>query len=159
MLFRSEIAVTDISLDGVDMHKLKISGILGNVTKDIFSGDVTLAQITALGATIKSLDLKFDNLGVIERYLTMEARKARKEPDALRREWATMAALIAPAILGDSDAAKAITSAVSRFVASPKSLTINAVAKNPGGVGLADVIAAGDPKAVLGKIDVKALAE
>jgi hypothetical protein len=108
---------------------------------------------------MKALEIKLDNLGLVDRYLAMEARKARKEPETLRREWGTMAALILPALLGDTDAAKAITAAVSRFVVSPKTLSIVASAKNPGGVGLADVIAAGDPKAVLGKIDVKAIAE
>lgn len=156
---RSEIAVREIGLDGVDMTGVKISGTIGNATKDLFSGDAGLAQVAAFGATLKALDLKLENLGLMDRYLAMEARKAKKTPDALRREWATMATLILPAILGDSDAAKAITGAVSRFIASPKSLTVNARAQNPAGVGLADVIAAGDPKAVLGKIDVKASAE
>jgi hypothetical protein len=69
-----------------------------------------------------------------------------------------MAAIAIPAMLGDSPAAKTIASAVARFVARPGTLSLSATAP-AGGIGLADVIALGDPKAVLGKIEVKADAQ
>ena len=73
---RNEIAVTEIGLDSVDMSKLKISGTIGNATKDLFSGDTALAQVAAFGTTLKTLDLKLENLGLMDRYMAMEARKA-----------------------------------------------------------------------------------
>jgi hypothetical protein len=156
---KNEITLRDLSLDAVGMLNLSIKGIIGNASKELFSGDATLAQIAALGATVKTLDLKLDNLGLLDKFLENEAKKAKKEPEALRREWGSLAALALPAIIGDTDAAKAITGAISRFVARPKTLAITATSKGASGIGLADVIAGGDPKSVLGKIDVKASAE
>jgi hypothetical protein len=156
---KNEIALRDLSLESVGMLNLKLNGTIGNATKDLFSGDATMAQIAALGTTVKALDLKLENLGLIDKYLASEARKVKKEPEALRREWGSLAALALPAILGDSDAAKAITGAISRFVAKPGKLAITATARGQSGIGLADVVAGGDTKSVLGKVDVKASAE
>ena len=70
-----------------------------------------------------------------------------------------MASLGLAAILGPSDAAKALTAAVSRFAARPGTLTIEASAKSASGLGLADVITLADPTEILDKIDLKANAE
>ncbi|MGL4727918.1 MAG: hypothetical protein ACRCWO_04105 [Bosea sp. (in: a-proteobacteria)] len=155
---RSEIVVREIGLDGRDMLKLNIAGTIGNAGKDLFAPDMALAQVAALGLTVKTLQTRLENLGIFDRFLEFEARKARKEASALRREWGSLATIVMPVMLGDSPAAKAISSAVSRFIAKPGTLSVSANAP-AGGIGLADVIATGDPKAILGKIDLKADAQ
>jgi hypothetical protein len=156
---RNEITVRDASLDGLDMLKFALSGTIGNATRELFSGDTALAQVAALGATVRSLDMRLQNLGLFDRLLTQEARKAKTDTDSLRREWGSIAAIALPSILGDSEAARTITAAVARFVARPRTLIVSAKARGANGVGLADMIAVSDPKALLDKIDVKASAE
>ncbi len=156
---RNEITVRDASFDGLDMLKFALSGTIGNATRDLFSGDTALAQVAALGATVRSLDMRLQNLGLFDRLLTQEARKAKTDTESLRREWGSIAAIALPSILGDSDAAKTITAAVARFVARPRTLAVSATARGSSGIGLADMIAVSDPKALLDKIDVKANAE
>ncbi len=156
---RNELAIRAISLGGAGMGKLEAKGTLGNVTKDLFSSDLALAQVAALGATARLIEAKLQNQGLFEKLLDNEARKAKRKPEDLRREYAMMASLGLAAILGPSDAAKTLTAAVSRFVAKPGTLTVQASAKSGSGLGLADVITLTDPTEIFDKIDLKANAE
>jgi hypothetical protein len=156
---RNELAIRTLSFGGADMAQFEASGTLGNVTKDLFSSDLALAQVAALGATARNLEAKLRNFGLIEKVIENEARKAKRKPEELRREYAMMASLGLAAILGPSDAAKALTAAVARFAAQPGTLTVQANAKSGGGLGLADVLTMGDPTEIFDKIDLKANAE
>jgi hypothetical protein len=121
---------------------------------------MALAQVAWLSASAQRLTLNVQNFGGFEKILAREAGKANKTPDALRREWGTLAALALPAALGDSDGAKALTAAVSRFVARPGTLDVDLKARSPGGIGLADAVAVmGAPQALFDKIEVTASAK
>ncbi len=153
---RSELAIRQIALGGEGLARLNLSGTLGNVTKDLFSNDIALAQVAALGATARGLTAKLENFGLVEKLIANEARKAGRKPDEMRQQFAMIASLGLASILGPSDAAKALTAAVSRFVAQPGTLTLDARARSAGGIGLADVITLTDPTEILDKIDLKA---
>lgn len=156
---RNELAIRTLSLGSAGMAQFEASGTLGNVTKDLFSSDTALAQVAALGATARGLDARLKNLGLFEKFVENEARKAKRKPDDVRREYAMMAGLGLAAILGPSDAAKILTAAVARFAAKPGTLTVQARAKATGGLGLADVLTITDPTEIFDKIDLKANAE
>jgi hypothetical protein len=156
---RNELAIRSISLGSAGLIKFDASGTLGNVTKDLFSSDLALAQVAALGATARLVEARLQNFGLIEKLIANEARKAKRKPEEMRQQFAMMANLGLAAILGPSDAAKALTAAVSRFAAKPGILTIQASAKSSSGLGLADVITLGDPTEIFDKIDLKANAE
>jgi hypothetical protein len=156
---KSELGVRSLSLGAANMARLDISGILGNVTKDLFASDLALAQVAALGATVRSMDATLQNFGLLEKLIENQARKARRSPEDLRREYAMMASLGLSAILGPSDAAKTLTAAISRFAAQPRTLTVQASAKSASGLGLADVLTITDPTEIFDKIDLKANAE
>jgi hypothetical protein len=156
---RNEFAISNISFAGVDMGTLTLSGLLGNISKDVFSGDTALAQVALLGASAKKLDIKVQDKGLFARVLEREAKAKKKSAEDLRKEFGTIAAVGLPAILGPSDGAKAIAAALARFVAKPGTLTLSAAAKSASGIGLADVIAISDPSAIFEKLDVKASAE
>jgi len=154
-----EFAIRSLSLGGVGMAKLDATGTLGNIGKEVFSGDLALAQVALLGATAKTVELKLQNLGLAEKLIENEARKSKRKVEDVRREYGMMASLGLAAILGPSDGAKALANAVARFVAKPGTLTVKATAKTPSGLGLADVITLGEPNEIFGKIDVEATAE
>lgn len=156
---RNEIDIRTLSLGSAGLIRLDASGTLGNVTKELFSEDVTLAQVAALGATARRIQAKLQNFGLIEKIIANEARKAKSQPEAIRQQFAMMATLGLSAILGPSEAAKTLTAAVGRFAARPGTLTVAASAKSPAGLGLADVITLSDPTEILDKIDLKASAE
>lgn len=154
-----EFAIRTLSLGGAGMARLDATGTLGNIGKEVFAGDLALAQVALLGATAKTVELKLQNLGLAEKLIENEAKKSKRKVEDVRREYGTMASLGLAAILGPSDGAKALAAAVARFVAKPGTLTVQATAKTPAGLGLADVIALGDPTEIFEKIDVKANAE
>jgi hypothetical protein len=133
--------------------------VLGNVTGDVFNPDTALASVALIGAAAKSADLTIDNQGIVDRYLAQEARKQKKSPEALRREYGTAAALAVPIMLGNSPQAKSLGQAVARFIAKPGRLTVNAKAKSPTGLGLAELLATSEPAALFSKLDVTATTE
>ena len=155
----NELAIRQIALGGAGLARLEASATLGNVTKDLFSNDAALAQVAALGATARGLTAKLENFGLVEKLIANEARKAGRKPDEMRQQFAMIASLGLASILGPSDAAKTLTAAVSRFVAKPGTLTLDARAKSASGLGLADVITITDPTEILDKIELKADAQ
>jgi hypothetical protein len=155
-----EIALRRFEAAMKDGFAKSLSGTLAQATEELFSLDGNIRQMAMIGLTLKALELKFQNDGLLDRFAKLTADQQKKSPDAIWREWGTMAALVIPAMLGDSEQAKAISSAVSRFLARPRNLAITATAKPRDGVGLADFMAAGgDAKALLPKFDLKAAAE
>jgi hypothetical protein len=150
----AEIAVRELSFRGAEMGALALQGTLGGVSKDVFDPDTALASVALVGATAKSLELTIENRGLIDRYLAQEAKSQKKTPEALRREYGTAAAVAIPVMLGSSEQAKSLGQAIARFVAKPGRLAIRARAKNPGGVGIADVAAASAPAEILDQVNV-----
>jgi hypothetical protein len=157
---REQLDIKALNISGKDMAALAFAGQLGNVSKDAFSTDTALAQVAWLSATAKRLTMTFENYGGIEKIIAREATKAGKTPEALRREWGSLAAIALPAVLGDSTGAKALTAAISRFVARPGKLGIDIKARSDAGIGVADAVAVmGAPQALFDKIEVQARAE
>lgn len=153
---KNEISIRSLSLGSAGLVQLDASGTLGNVTKDLFSSDLALAQVAALGATARNLQVKLQNFGLVEKLIENEARKSKRKVEEVRQQYAMVASLGLAAILGPSDAAKALTAAVSRFVAKPGTLSVAASAKSQTGLGLADVITMTEPTEIFDKIDLKA---
>ncbi|WP_187640121.1 hypothetical protein [Bosea sp. F3-2] len=153
---KNEIAIRSLSLGSAGLVQLDASGTLGNVTKDLFSSDLALAQVAALGATARNLQVKLQNFGLVEKLIENEARKSKRKVEEVRQQYAMVASLGLAAILGPSDAAKTLTAAVSRFVAKPGTLNVQASAKSQTGLGLADVITMTEPTEIFDKIDLKA---
>lgn len=156
---KNEIAIRTLSLGSAGLVQLDASGTLGNVTKDLFSSDLALAQVAMLGATARNLQVKLQNFGLAEKLIENEARKSKRKVEDVRKQFTMVASLGLAAILGPSDAAKTLTAAVARFVAKPGTLNVSASAKSQTGLGLADVITMTEPTEIFDKIDLKADAQ
>ncbi len=156
---KNEIAIRTLSFGSAGLAQIEASGTLGNVTKDLFAGDLALAQVAALGATARNLQVKLQNFGLVEKLIENEARKSKRKVDDVRQQFTMVASLGLAAILGPSDGAKSVAAAASRFVAKPGTLTVQASARSATGLGLADVITMTEPTEIFEKIDLKATAE
>jgi hypothetical protein len=75
----------------------------------------------------------------------------------VRAELAAGATLVVPMMLGDHPAAKTLGTVLGKFVAEPKNLKINAVAKGAG-IGATDFLAVSNPMEILKKVDITASA-
>ncbi|MGO4571446.1 hypothetical protein [Microvirga sp. 2TAF3] len=154
-----ELAIQEISLQGQNMGRLSLTGLLGNVSKDAFNPDTAIASVALISAKAKSVDLTLDNGGLFERFLDKTAKEQKTTPEALRRTYATAAAMVIPSMIGNSEQAKTLSQAVSRFIAKPGRIVINARAKDSAGLGVADIAVLSEPTAILEKLNVTAKTE
>ena len=156
---KEEIAVSELSFQGKDMGSISISGLFGNVSKDIFSHDTALATVALVSARAKTLDIVVENKGLFERFLAKTAKEEKTTTEALRTTYGTAAAVAVPAMIGNSEQAKVLSKAIARFVAKPGRLTIDVEAKAADGIGVSDLITLEEPAAILEKLNASAKAE
>ena len=156
---KNEIAIRTLSFGSAGLAQIEATGTLGNVTKDLFASDLALAQVAALGATARNLQVKLQNFGLVEKLIENEARKSKRKVEDVRQQFTMVASLGLAAILGPSDGAKSVAAAASRFVAKPGTLTVAASARSTTGLGLADIITMTEPTEIFEKIDLKADAQ
>jgi len=155
----NEIALKEVSVRGEDIGSFTLTGLIGNVSKDLFSPDKATAASALVSARAKSMDLIVEDKGLFGRYLVKAAKEEKKTPEALRRSYSSAAGVVVSAFVGNAENAKALGDAVSRFIDKPGRLTINATPKNPAGFGIMDAMMASDPDAVIGKLNISAKAE
>lgn len=149
-----EIRDDTTSLPGLGV--LKLTGVIGNASKDIFARDLAVVQAAALGMLIKSVDIKFDNLGVVEKAIAQQAKSSRQSIEQVRQTIVATAAVGIPAALGNGAAAKTIGDAVAKFIADPHSLHVQVQAKD--GLGVSDLALVETPAKLLEKVTVTATA-
>lgn len=152
----SELSLKNLSLQNPGMGSLKLAATLGNVTKDVFSADSSVALAAGIGALAKKLDISFTNDGLVDKAIAAQALKAKKSPDETRKMMIAGASAMVPALLGDAPAARDIGNALAKFLASPKNLRITAASAE--GLGAGDFALLGQPAELLGKLQVKAVA-
>ena len=155
----NEIALKEASVQALDMGRVSLTGLIGNATRDLFSSDNGTALAAAVGAKAKSVDLVIEDKGLLSRYLAKAAKEQKTSPDSLRRIYAGAAPTVIASLIGDSEQARTLGQAVSRFIAQPGKLTINAQPKNPAGFGVMDLMLASDPRDILPKLNITAKAE
>ena len=129
------------------MGNVAVTGIIGNVGKDLFDADTAIAAVALAGARAKALDVTIENKGLFERYLDKAAKEQKTKPESLRRAYAAGAAFVVPAMIGSSEQARTLSQAIARFIAKPDKLTINATPKDPSGFGIVEAVFLPDPKA------------
>ncbi|MBQ0823110.1 hypothetical protein KBI52_23250 [Microvirga sp. HBU67558] len=155
----SEIALSEVSFQGLDMGNIGLTGRIGNVGKDLFNPDTALATVALVGARAKAVDLTVENKGLFERYMAQAAKEQKTTPESLRRTYAAAAAFVVPAMIGSSEQAQTLSQAVARFIAKPGKLSVSATPKDSSGLGIAEAMVVQDPKDILGKLNVSAKAE
>jgi hypothetical protein len=151
------LSLRDLSWTGAGMGRLALKGDVHNIAKEVFTGDLQVATIAAFAMQARSLDFVFENNGLIDKLIEMQAKQQRRSPAAVRTEFGGMAQMILPGLLNNHPSAPAVAQAVSTFINQPKRLEINVRGK---GVGLtaADLIAAPNPQDLLQKVDIRAKA-
>ncbi|WP_026606275.1 hypothetical protein [Methylocapsa acidiphila] len=151
-----DLAVETITFQGADMGSLRLSGLLSNVSRDLFTTERTTAIVAALAATVKKIDLSIENTGFFDRLLVSQAERQHKSIADMRRTYARAAGVYLPMLLENGPAAQTISAALAQFIANPK--TFHMVVAAPEGLSLADLTAIQAPGALLTKLQVEATA-
>jgi hypothetical protein len=153
-----ELALREVTVSGREIGTVRLSGLLGGIGPELFSGTLPAATMVMFSGSAKTLDLTVENAGLFERFLAAQSRDLSLKPDELRKEYVTASLLGVPIILGNSAAAKGIGAAMGQFVMKPGKLVLHARSKEPAGIGFIDLGAARSPAAVLDRLDVEAKA-
>jgi hypothetical protein len=147
------------AFDSQNMARTSISGLLGNVTKEVFNPDTDAAMIASMDARTKSMKVEIQNHGLVDVYLAQMAKEQKTTPEALRKSFSTMAGSVIPTILGESEQGKAVGQAVARFIEKPGRLTIDARSKDPAGLGILQLMAIANNPTALDSLNITAMAE
>jgi len=151
-----ELDIQDVSISGVDMGAVKVTGVIDNISKDFFSGDSTAMQAAALGALVKKVEIRIDNGGLFDKAMALQAKTQKQSIDTVKQSYVTAAAIGIPAMLDNRPASKIIGAALAKFVANPKTFHLIAIAAD--GLGAADFALVKEPAALLDALDIKATA-
>ncbi|SFV31088.1 hypothetical protein SAMN05216456_1228 [Devosia crocina] len=157
----SSIDVEEISLSGVDLATVVLSGTLANATEALFSSDENEAMMAGLALAVKTLNLDITDAGLSDIILAIAAAEQGADPATLRPVFAGLAeGTIIGVMAGAADAAN-LGSAINRFVSgAAKSLSIGIEAKNDPGLSMIDFAAAEeDPTVLIDKVNITATAE
>lgn len=154
-----EIKLSEASFQGQEMGSFSLTGLIGNVSKDLFSTDEAAVAAAAIGLKAKEAHIVIEDKGLLNRYLSQAAKDQKTTPDALRKLYAGAAPLVISAMIGSSEQASTLAEAVSKFITKPGRLTIDATPKNPSGFGVMDAVLASKPADALTKLNISAKAE
>ncbi|MDP4002977.1 hypothetical protein [Methylobacterium sp. NEAU K] len=153
-----DLSIREVSVSGRDIGTVRLTGTLGGIGPELFSGSLPAATMLMFSGSAKNLDVTVENAGLFERFLAAQSKDLSLKPDELRKEYVTASLLGVPVILGNTPAAKGLGAAMGQFVMKPGKLVVRAKSKEPAGIGFIDIGAARSPAAVLERLDVDAKA-
>ena len=140
------------------LGRVSVGARLGNISFDTPTQENPPQDPkTAVGqVTFYRLELGFENAGVFEMMLPPLAASANTSVPLVKAGLKTGAQVLIAQALGAAPAADRLVAAIDTFVDDPKSLDITIEA--PGGLSVADIAAAKDPKALLDRVGIEAVA-
>ncbi len=159
-----EFALTDISVIGEKLGSFKLSGAIGNMPREIFSGSMSTAQILALALTAKAAEIRIENKGLLDIALKAVGKDKDKSPEDLKKDLVSGVKEALKKLIGETEKSKAVIAGVETFLQNGKSLTISVKPKSVpdrslDGIGAMEIFLAKEPKDVLDKLDVDVRAE
>lgn len=119
----------DYTISGVNAGTLDIKAQFGGIDKSAFSGDRQSRAAALANGNVSSAAVSFVNNGLFEKTVAFVAKSQKATPDAIKQQWSAMTTQLLPLLLGGDPAAIKLVTAVTKFIAAPKNLTIAVKAK------------------------------
>ena len=144
------INVDKVSVSGKDLGSFAVAAVIGNAAEQLFAVDPNVAQAASLGLTVKNLTFDVTDAGLGDILAPMMAAQQGVDPANYRTQMAGVMEGAALALLGSTDAARALGTAVGDFVSGKvKALTINVASKDPNGIAVPVLMQASEDPTVL----------
>jgi len=158
-----DLRIGALSFGAADMGSVRLTGLLGNVSQELFTASDDRRQQLLLASRLKNLSLDVTDGGFAKRFATLQA-KEQGDSDAtqVRAGWAALAQMLLPSMIGSSDGARALTSALGKFIRDSGSLSLSATSRKPEGDPVSQLVmdaASGNPDALFEALDFKATAK
>lgn len=158
-----QLRIGGFSFGAADIGSVRLTGLLGNVSQELFTASEDRRQQLLLASRLKNLSLDVTDSGFAKRFAELQA-KEQGDSDAtqVRAGWAALAQMLLPSMIGSSDGAKALTSALGKFIRDSGSLSLSATSRKPDGDPISELVigaASGNPDALFDALDFKATAK
>lgn len=152
----NELAINEIRYADETLGSILMSGTVGNFTSDMFSGNTSLIQASAIGLLVKNVSLRIEDKGFLDRIAKIKADELGLTPEQWKASLSQVLTLIPPD-LAELASVQTLKKVLLDFWNKPGVLDVSIRAKNGAGLGLADFIAITQAPASLDpKIEVKA---
>jgi len=150
------IKVDKVSVSGADLGSFALAAVIGNAAEQLFDVDPAVEQAAAMGVTVKSITLNAADAGLGDKLVPMLAAQQGADPATFRTQMAGVAEGAALQMLGSTDAARQLGTAVGDFISGKaKSLMISIVPKDPNGISVPQLMqASNDPTALTTAVDI-----
>ena len=155
------IAIDELSLTGVDLATIALTGTITNATEALFGVDEDVAMAAAMGVAVKQLNLDITDAGLADIILARVAADQGSDAATMRPVYASLAQGSILGLLAGAAEAQQVGSAFNAFISgTAKHLSIGLTAKEEPGLGVMDFMAAeSDPTSLIGKVTIDATAE
>lgn len=150
------LSLDQFTIEGAQMGSVGLKANFADIEPALFTGDDGARMQALLGGSIASLEIKLVNSGLFEKALAFYAKQQGATPEALKQQIAATAAQMAPLMLGGTPDSLKVAVEAQKFINAPKNLTVSLKAKGAP-LKAADFMA-GDPSAILSKVDISAVA-
>ena len=153
------INLDKVSISGNDLGSIALAAVVGNATEQLFDADPNTEMAASMGVTLKNIKLDVTDAGLGDKLVPLAAQGA--DPATFRAQLAGQAEGLAIAMLGSTDQARALGTALSDFVkGDKKALTVNVASKDPAGLPVPVLMQASeDPTILAPQLDITGSAQ
>ncbi|KOF17407.1 hypothetical protein AC244_17950 [Ensifer adhaerens] len=157
---KENLVIKEISLSGKDMGSLSFSGIMGGVTTDFFSGDMTASQMALFGLTAREAKLKIEDKGIMAKGIKLYADENGLTEDSVRGILVMMTTAGLQQFASTQPKLQEAAMALSQFITKPGTFTLTVKAKDAAGISALELVGAAEhPALLLDKVDLGATAQ
>lgn len=154
------LLIKDFSYKGENLGSITLSGVMGNMSREFFSGDKVMMQVAALGLKAKELNLRVHDEGMINKAIKLASLENESTEEETRQLTTLMIAMLTADIASQNQQVQEAVETLNRFIANPDVFTLSIKSKNEKGIGAFEALAATkDPLSLLDKITIKATTE
>lgn len=151
------IKLDGLSLSAENLGSIALYGTIGNAALELFGDSIEIAAMSAMGLTVKDLQVDITDAGITALVLAQAAAEQGQTPEDFRVTMSGIAQGTILAVLGGDEAGKAVADAIGAYISGNPELSIVVTANDANGLGLADFMAAQeDPTTLISKVKIEA---
>lgn len=152
---KQQVTIDTLSFSGQGIGSINASARFGNVTKEALSNNIDAVFAALDQASLHEVSLTIENGGLFERIVKQQSKSGAGTEDEIKQQYAALATVGIPALIGDTATARKLATAVSRFANSQRKLSITATAKDPKGVPVNSLdLGNAEPGSLLERFDI-----
>ncbi|HEY1736507.1 MAG TPA: hypothetical protein VGG12_07675 [Methylovirgula sp.] len=152
-----QFTLDPLSLTGVDMGSVQLSGRFDQVTNGLFSSDQSQLESAVVRVLLHHIDIKIENSGLFDRIVAAIAKRDGVTDADVRKKFTDAATTVIPALLNHGKGSDQLAAALAKFIAEPKTLRLSVTA--PDGISALDAFLFKDPAELLDRLEIEAVAD